>query len=92
MVLAELAILSGLSRFQVMRGFIKATGLTPHAYIVQRRMDLARRLMSAAMPLAMVAATAGFADQSHMTRLFVQKYGLSPRTFVQDTRSLVRFP
>ena len=89
--LADLSAQAGLSRFQIMRGFARQTGLTPHAYLVQRRMDLARQLMTKGMPLAMVAATAGFADQSHMTRLFVQKYGLSPRTFVQDSGPPFRF-
>ncbi|MBA3448774.1 MAG: AraC family transcriptional regulator [Pseudaminobacter sp.] len=81
--LADLARESGLSRFQVLRGFVKATGLTPHAYLVQRRIDIARRLIAQAMPLAEAANAAGFADQSHMTRLFVRKYGLSPGAYAR---------
>lgn len=76
--LADLASVSGLSRFQVLRGFVRATGLTPHAYLVQRRTDLARRLITGGTPLAEAATASGFADQSHMTRAFVRKYGLTP--------------
>ncbi|MBN6208720.1 AraC family transcriptional regulator [Ralstonia flatus] len=76
--LLDLARETGLSRFQVLRGFARVTGLTPHAYQVQRRVALARRLIAQGEPLADVAAACGFADQSHMTRQFVRKYGVSP--------------
>ncbi len=76
--LLDLAHETGLSRFQVLRGFARVTGLTPHAYQVQRRVALARRLIAQGQPLAEVAAACGFADQSHMTRQFVRKYGVSP--------------
>jgi AraC-like DNA-binding protein/quercetin dioxygenase-like cupin family protein len=79
--LAELARASGLNRFQVLRGFVKATGFTPHAYLMQRRIDSARRLIARGSPLADAAVTSGFADQSHMTRLFVRKYGISPGAY-----------
>jgi AraC-like DNA-binding protein len=76
--LLDLARETGLSRFQVLRGFVRVTGLTPHAYQVQRRVALARGLIARGRPLAEVAATCGFADQSHMTRQFVRIYGVSP--------------
>jgi AraC-like DNA-binding protein len=79
--LSDLARASGLSRFQVLRGFVRATGLTPHAYLVQRRINLARRLIAHGTPLVEAAVASGFADQSHMTRIFVRKYGISPRAY-----------
>jgi AraC-like DNA-binding protein/quercetin dioxygenase-like cupin family protein len=79
--LADLAKASSLSRFQVLRGFAKATGMTPHAYLVQRRIHLARRMIAHGLPLAEVAFASGFADQSHMTRVFIKKYGISPRAY-----------
>jgi AraC-like DNA-binding protein len=85
MTLDDLARASGLSRFQVLRGFIRFTGLTPHAYLVQRRIDLARRLIAGGAALADAAAASGFADQSHMTRVFVRKYGLSPARYAAAT-------
>lgn len=76
--LADLAAASGLSRYQVLRAFARATGMTPHAYQIQRRLLLARQLIRRGMTLADAAAASGFADQSHMTRLFVRTYGVSP--------------
>jgi len=79
--LSDLATASGLSRFQLVRGFARVTGLTPHAYLMQRRIDLSRRLIARGMRLSEAAAAGGFADQSHMTRVFVGKYGLTPKAF-----------
>ena len=79
--LAELAEVAGLSRFQLLRAFSKATGLTPHAYLLQRRIHLARALIAQGKALADAAAASGFADQSHMTRMFVRQYGVSPRAY-----------
>ncbi|MFZ6643911.1 AraC family transcriptional regulator [Undibacterium sp. TC4M20W] len=79
--LQDLAQQSGLSRFQLLRAFAKATGMTPHAYILQRRLHHARRLIAAGMPLVQVAMDSGFADQSHLTRLFVRNFGISPGVY-----------
>ena len=81
--LARMARESGLSRFQLVRAFSRATGLTPHAYLVQARVHLARRLIGGRMPLAEVAAASGFADQSHMTRAFTARYGLAPGVYAR---------
>ena len=83
LLLADLARESGLSRFQVLRGFVRATGFTPHAYLLQRRVDLARRLIAGRTPLVEAALASGFADQSHMTRVFVHRYGVSPGAYAQ---------
>lgn len=76
--LGELAGMARLSRFQLLRGFRHETGLTPHAYLLQRRVRLARRLILQGAPLAEAAAGAGFADQSHLTRAFARQYGVTP--------------
>jgi AraC-like DNA-binding protein len=83
LTLEDLAREGGLSRFQVLRAFAKATGLTPHAYLVQRRTQLARRLIMQGVPLAQAALDSGFADQSHMTRVFVRQYGVSPTMYAK---------
>ena len=76
--LAELAALSGVSRFQLLRGFAREIGTTPHAYIVQQRVRLVRRLLTAGRSPIDAALLAGFADQSHMTRAFVRQLGITP--------------
>lgn len=79
--LADLARASGLSRFQTLRAFRRATGLPPHAYQIQRRAGLARRLIRHGAALTDAASASGFADQSHMTRVFVRLYGLTPGAY-----------
>jgi len=79
--LAELAALSGVSRYQLLRGFARAMGTTPHAYLVQKRVLLAQRYLAAGQALAQAAALAGFADQSHMTRAFVRQTGVTPGAY-----------
>lgn len=73
--------MSGLSRFQLLRAVARATGLTPHAYLMQRRVQMARRLIDGGMGLAEAAVASGFADQSHMTRVFTRTFGLPPGAY-----------
>ena len=84
--LGVLAQLCGVSKFQLLRSFARTTGLTPHAYIIQRRIDLARRLIAQGQDLADAAVASGFADQSHMTRTFVRRYGLPPGAYARACR------
>lgn len=76
--LSELAKLVEVSRFQLLRGFAREVGTTPHAYLVQRRIHFARRLLVAGLPIVEAAMEAGFADQSHLTRAFVSQFGITP--------------
>lgn len=78
LTLSGLAADAGLSRYQFLRAFARLTGLPPHAYLLQRRVQRARRLVRQGLPLAEAAAASGFADQSHMTRCFVRSIGLTP--------------
>ena len=79
--LAELAALSGVSRFQLLRGFVRELGITPHAYLVQRRVRMARRFLAEGQTPVQAAFQAGFADQSHMTRAFVRHIGVTPARY-----------
>ena len=79
--LAALAELAGVSRFQLLRGFAREVGTTPHAYLVQLRIRLARRLLAAGRSPAETAIEAGFADQSHLTRAFVRQLGVTPARY-----------
>lgn len=79
--LAELANLAGVSRFQLLRGFARELGITPHAYLIQSRTRLARALLARGLSIADAAAEAGFADQSHLTRAFTRQFGITPGRF-----------
>jgi AraC-like DNA-binding protein len=76
--LGALADLCGLSRFQLLRGFSKDMGATPHAYLIQLRVRKARRLLAIGKSPVEAALLAGFADQSHLTRAFVRQFGVTP--------------
>jgi AraC-like DNA-binding protein len=79
--LAELAAESGVSRFQLLRGFARQVGTTPHAYLIQRRLRLVRRFLVEGKSVADAATSSGFADQSHMTRAFVRHFGVTPARY-----------
>ncbi|NSZ62232.1 AraC family transcriptional regulator [Agrobacterium tumefaciens] len=79
--LADLAQEAGISQFRFLRSFARATGLTPHSYILQRRLHLARRALAKGAPPAEVAFSAGFSDQSHLNRLFVRQFGVTPAAY-----------
>jgi AraC-like DNA-binding protein len=79
--LSELAALTGLSRFQFLRSFAREVGITPHAYLMQRRILLVRRLLAKGCGLSEASLHAGFADQSHMTRTFVRQTGITPARY-----------
>jgi AraC-like DNA-binding protein len=76
--LAELAGLAGLGRFQLLRRFRAAFGTTPHAWLLQQRAERARGLLTRGVAIADAAASSGFADQSHLTRVFVRCFGFTP--------------
>jgi AraC-like DNA-binding protein len=76
--LAALSAHVGLSAWHLIRVFRKATGLTPHAWLIDRRVHLARQLLRAGEPLVQAASVCGFADQSHLTRVFKARLGVTP--------------
>jgi AraC-like DNA-binding protein len=80
--LSELATLCGMTRFQLIRGFSRETGTTPHAWRIQSRVRLAKRLLQQGMRLVDAALMAGFADQSHLTRAFQRQLGVTPGQYV----------
>lgn len=81
LTLTSLAAEAGTSRYQLLRAFARELGLTPHAYIVQQRLALARRLIRAGSALVDAASTAGFSDQSHLTRMFARQFGVTPARY-----------
>ncbi|MBD8873681.1 AraC family transcriptional regulator [Rhodanobacter sp. DHB23] len=64
------------------RGFKQSIGMSPHQWLIHRRIDYAIELMrDHTLPLTEIALAAGFADQSHFTRIFTRKLGVSPGTW-----------
>jgi AraC-like DNA-binding protein len=76
--LSELAALVGLSRYQLLRRFESVYGMTPFAWQRRLRTERARALIACGRSISDVAADCGFADQSHMTRVFADHFGFTP--------------
>jgi AraC-like DNA-binding protein len=68
----------GESKFRLLRRFRVVTGMTPHQFLVSMRITHARRLLASGLAPAEVAVMTGFADQSHLTRRFRNRIGLTP--------------
>lgn len=66
------------SREHAHRTFFKHFGIPPGRYRRERRLQQAIRMMASAATLVDIAAATGFADQSHMTRLFRRELGMTP--------------
>jgi AraC family transcriptional regulator len=76
----DLAAVAGLSPTQFNRSFRAATGRSPYAFVVDRRLSHAiQLLLTTDLSLAVVAVDSGFADQAHMTRMMRARYGRTPR-------------
>jgi AraC-like DNA-binding protein len=69
---------AGLDRWTIARQFRAAFGTSPSRFRTMRQLDQARRLINQGAPLSEAALDAGFADQSHMSRMFKRSYGLTP--------------
>lgn len=77
-----LANLASLSVSYFVRAFKQSIGVTPHEYLMRRRVQLTIKLLSDTdMPLSEIAHAAGFVDQSHFARRFRQHVGMSPRDY-----------
>ena len=76
--LSGLASIAKLSAFHLHRMFCLETGMPPHAYLTQVRINRAKSLLRRRLPLSEIAAAVGFADQSHFTRHFRKVVGVTP--------------
>lgn len=76
--LQELSKVAGLSRYHFIRIFERATGMPPHAYLNQLRINHAKELIASKTPIGEVAIETGFFDQSHLTYHFKRIVGVTP--------------
>ena len=82
----ELAELIQLSPRQFIRIFSNTFGTTPHRYIINKRVALAKELIAKGRLLVEIAVKLGFASQSHFSGVFRKVTGMSPGQFRQDAR------
>ncbi|NBN64822.1 helix-turn-helix domain-containing protein [Pannonibacter tanglangensis] len=77
--LDQIASLCRVSRSYFYEAFRKELGCTPHEWVMRQRLERAQALLTATrMPLSEIAQQCGFADQSHLTRQFSRRLGISP--------------
>jgi AraC-like DNA-binding protein len=76
--LGDVAQAAGLSPFHAARLFTRTTGMPPHAWRNQLRLQRALAPLRAGVSIAEVAAASGFVDQSHFTRHFKRMFGVPP--------------
>jgi AraC family transcriptional regulator len=87
--LEEIAAVAGVSADHLARSFRRCHGCTIGEHVRRLRVEFAcRRLAVSETPLAQVALDAGFADQSHLTKVFKRYMGVTPAAFrkLQGTR------
>jgi AraC-like DNA-binding protein len=87
LTLSILAEESGYSRTHFQRMFRTATGLTPHQYLLERRLGRAQELLEMRnADLIDVAASCGFSSHSHMTTVFRRLLGMTPAEYRRNRR------
>jgi AraC-like DNA-binding protein len=76
--LDDICAAAGMSPSHLIRGFKARYGMTPHAWLVNCRIQLCRRRLKDGEPIADVALAAGFADQAHLQRAFKLHVAATP--------------
>ncbi len=82
LTLQELAAEIGYSRSHFLRMFRATTGMTPHRYVLKRRVERARQLLEQVeLSIAEVAFSCGFSSQAHLTVAFRNEFGITPAEY-----------
>lgn len=85
--LADIAKVANISVFHLIRQFNESFGCPPYVYLTHRRLERARRMIEAGdTPLKCIAASCGFSDQSHMTRLFRRTFKITPGEYRRNAQ------
>jgi AraC family transcriptional regulator len=85
--LEQLASLVELSPYHFARVFKQSTGVPPHRYVTERRIERAKLLLhNSHAGIADIALAVGCASQSHLARLFRQATGLTPQSYRSQVR------
>jgi AraC family transcriptional regulator len=80
--LDAMAEVAGMNPFYFARAFRRQFGVSPHRFVLRRRIDRAKRLISeTATPLVEIALSCGFASQSHLASVFHRQVGVTPREY-----------
>ena len=75
-----------ISKYHLSREFGRVVGVPVHRYITQKRLVVAKQLLSEGRPSSMVYQHCGFGDYSNFYRAFRGEYGISPKAYVAALR------
>ncbi|NJM49064.1 MAG: helix-turn-helix transcriptional regulator [Alkalinema sp. RU_4_3] len=78
----DLAIVTNMSESHFSRGFKRSVGITPYQYLMQQRVERARQLLNQqVISISDIALDCGFANQTHLTKVFRQMTGITPKAY-----------
>lgn len=78
-----------LSKYHFLRMFKKDFGLTPHAFIINERLNRANRLIQSGIPIGEASVQVGFSDQSHYSRNFKKYFGYTPISLKKNSNIIL---
>ncbi|MEH6403500.1 MAG: AraC family transcriptional regulator [Sneathiella sp.] len=73
-----------ISKYHFLRLFREQVGITPYQYVLNYRVNQARKALDHSFSLNDVVYDYGFADLSHFNRRFKSVYGVTPNSYLQD--------
>ena len=88
LTLNELSGVVGMSPYYFSRLFKKATGYTPHQYVIKARIERAKKMLrDSNLPIAQISMEVGYESQSHFTMVFKRLTGLTPAEFMRRAQA-----
>jgi len=86
--LEEVASVAFLSEYHFARLFKQITGLTPHVYLANVRLERARKLLAeTTLSISEITSAVGYQSQSHFTKVFKSVTGITPRAYRESAKS-----
>nr|QIH43228.1 AraC family transcriptional regulator [Vibrio ziniensis] len=77
----DVANAATMSKYHFIRLFHRQFGITPHQYVLNCRINAARKYLESGLPSSHVAQLSGFADNSHLNRHFKRTFGMTPKQY-----------
>lgn len=84
LILDDLALKFDLTVVHLIRVFKKEFGLPIHSYILNKKVHLAKELLSSNIPVSLIAQNSGFFDQSHLNRSFKRIFQITPKEYQKN--------
>lgn len=81
--LDKMCALAGMGKYKLLRAFGKRFGISPWRYLEALRVNMGRQMLARGQELVDIAADCGFTDQSHFSRCFKARTGITPGRFRQ---------